>query len=156
MYTQARQLKELVFLWYARTPHMCTDILPSPSTASSSTSILTQPWAHCRAASRSLHGRAMPGAPLSSATALFLSSSGHPMSAHQLGVHSPVLPLGPIHCSASSGPSTEDMVSHHDQLRGSHSSKTNRASNCPIMVLLISSSCCLLGPWRWVPLPAAG
>lgn len=45
--------------------------------------------------------QAMPGAPLSSVAAPFLSSSTHPIPAQQLGVHSPVLPLGPIHCLAS-------------------------------------------------------
>lgn len=122
---------------------MSADVLPSPSTASSSTSIPTQLWAHCRAASGSLRGRAMPGTPLSLAP--FLSSSGHPMCARQLGARSHALPLGPIRCWVGSGPSDGDTASHRDRLRGSHPSKTNGASDCPAMVSPASSWCCLLG-----------
>lgn len=145
-------MKELVFLWHARTPHTSMDLLPSPSSASSSASLPAQPWAHCGAASRSWCGRAirawgthvLSGCSLSSAPA----NAGTRCLPSNWGHGALCSPRGSSIALAGSGPSNGDMVSDHDL------SKTNGASDCPITVSLVSSSR-YLGLWHRVPLPAA-
>lgn len=125
---------------------MSTDVLPSPETASSTTSTplsggLELPPGLCVARTRHL---------VLSHCSLIQQRRAHD-ACPATGLYSPMLPFGSPSKAVVTATGSWSATKPAEGIV-----KTSGVSACPIMVLLVSFSCCGLGPWFWVALPAAG